>query len=282
MSGLTPSPNQISRKTMKYYSVVLISLLLAQVDCHADFVVDDPVSHFLEQEILIGSLYKDNQLLKISVDMNEDNKEDIFLSTTSKDRVSGKVTRKWDVYLSVPNGYLVPEKNISGSSFRQSIDMPPTPKIVRLEEADNRKVFVNYIPSSARSGTWVVEYISKDNRPVSHVLGSVRKQFIDGEFRDPDSNILIPTDNLPYKFEGISLDRVLDQTKLIKLKNWGDTFWGKHYLSTDPSDRSRSLVFDRKTNELVGHKIRFGEFIPINDNKLDYGDSTRVIDNSSK
>lgn len=226
--------------------------------------IKSPVNDFLSSELRV-----EDKLIVFSVDLNEDGKNEVFISTDAEGRSNAKEGRIWDLYVSTKNGYV----KVLTKGGRPPIFKAPE-SLVRL--TNGKLGIVNYQASSSGSGSLGAYYLGGDNLLELLDLGVVVSS--PGKFREKYLEVLKPkiieTDVSVVKVERFNLVDVYSENEVSQLASRFDDFESKYtYGRSDSKDPMRFPVLRKSDGALVGYK-KYGVFTPIEKTDTQTGNST--------
>jgi len=216
--------------------------------------IQDPIQHFYDN----FEIFKDDKVLIYKVDLNEDGRDEIFISTNSPRRNNAKAGIIWELYISKDNGYVHYRET---SKIGVAFIAPEAP--VRLH--NGRLAITHYHASNARSGSLFAYYLDGDNVVKKQKLGEINAE--PGEYREKSNNIIKTetvtdqnqTGSSEYKI--FSLQDIYSDSQVKKLKSYQDDFWATHSFRNDPDTPGKRLVYRKLDGEFVGYLVR-GKFEP--------------------
>jgi hypothetical protein len=225
----------------------------ANVDCWAQ-TTTDPVQFIIDQ----GGVGREDSLLVVKFDWNEDSQDDYFIITQSDSELAGNGNVPWTVYLSDgkgnysidPSGLLAPSDGL---------------QVARLDEVSGKQAVIA-LGNRGEETPIYGYYLDGAGRIAKQVLATLRREATGANAAEMRA---IADDNEAKIKRFISEPKVLGPEIIPAADRWPaegpknqpppplqEELGIRYNLVSDPLQAGRDLAYDQATGELLGYVIK--------------------------
>jgi len=160
---------------IKVNRIVLFSLFLFIPMMNASAGVDDVIKGFVKYH----GLHREDEVIQMKFDWNEDGYDDLFLSSTLSDDDNARAGLFWNVYLSRPDGTYPEQPN-------DLISVPVGVRIKRMSQLSNRLALIYVHRGGADQGVIVAYWVDEKNNIKQQDFANIR---LDVEAPEADKKV---------------------------------------------------------------------------------------------
>ena len=227
---------------MLNHLIIGLCLLFSSPVVFAERLVSDPLQDYLGH---LPTVFKEDSVIQMTIDLNEDGIKDYFLSSTSRDNDRARYGRTWTTYLSTPQGYQTPESGETGMGEPDAILVFSEGSIVVKydDKAGGRKVISTFYPGGGGSGVIQGFYVNENNHLKSVELSRVgRNEVLTPITKEEAKGKILENE---YQIDRFPLKEVMSAEQYQKLGNKADDFIEKYHVRPDFLDKDIVYVYEK-------------------------------------